>query len=415
MLRIAYLLVVAGIMFSCSDKKEGSSTAESADLVPITQEGVLFYANNVDKAFEMAKEQNKPVFLEVYSESCHVCQSFIPIFKDQKVSDFYNQSFLNYKIEVNSPEFQSFILGRNIFVPSLPLLLYLDENKNVVHLGVIEPDAEKLVEQGKIALDPKQRAASMKQRFLDGEKSSQFLIDFAMFSRVTMDTAMNRKAMEIYASQQPQSSYTSEANFLAIQKLLMDVDNPMGTYFINNLPVYKKLYDPALVKNVAENLVMSSLYSGFGSAYDSKKILQIRDYLIKSEIDQQVARNRVLLPLINAYFKENSPVKATTLVNTHITQVPLKVTDYLYIIRYFNEKSPDASYLSSAQNWFTNAMNMVQTNSTDEVDLYYELAVAYKRANNKAEALKNAEKALSIARAIRSETIKVENLIRGLQ
>jgi thiol-disulfide isomerase/thioredoxin len=418
MSRIAYLLVLTALLYSCSGKN-GNETAnttsnETSYLIPITQEGVIFYANNVDKAFEMAKAQGKPIFLEVYSESCHVCQSFIPIFKEQKVSDFYNQNFLSYKIEVNSPEFQSFILGRKIFVPSLPLLLYLDENKNVVHLGVIEANSDKLIEQGKLALDPKQRAASMKQRFLGGEKSNQFLIDYAMFSRVTMDTAMNRKAMELYANQQPQSSYTTETNFVAIQKLLMDISNPMGTYFINNLPIYKKMYDPAIVKSVAENLVMSSLYSGFGSAYDSKTILQMRDYLVKSEIDPQVARNRVLLPLINAYFKEGTPARATDLVNNHTTQVPLKVTDYLYILRYFNEKSPDAGYASSAQNWFRNAMNMVQTNSTDEVELYYELAFAYKRANNKLEALKNAEKALSIARTTQAETVKIENLVRSL-
>lgn len=358
----------------------GAGAADATPLVPVTTEGVIFYANNIDQAFARAKAENKPVFIEIYSESCHVCQTFIPVFKEQAVSDFYNKNFLNYKIEVTSPEFQSFLLAQKIFVPSLPLLLYFDQNRNLVHLGVIEAKGEKLVEQGTLALDPTQRAATMKQRFEAGEKSNQFLIDYAMYSRVLMDTVMNRKAMELYARQQPESSYTSETNYLAVQKLLMDVENPLGTYFVNHLPAYRKLHDPAEIKNVAENLIMSSLYSSFGSAYSSDKIKQMRDYMIKADIDPQVARNRVLLPLINAYFREKSPAKAVELVNTHSTQVPLQVPDYLYLLKYFNEHSPDAGYVPSAETWAANALNMVEKNSSDEAAIRLELAAAKRRA-----------------------------------
>ncbi len=385
--RILVLFFFLTLLFSCnnSEKSERTTTDNEAEsenatpMVPVTSEGIIFYANNIDEAFAQAKSENKPVFIEIYSESCHVCQSFIPIFKEQAVSEFYNKNFLNYKIEVASPEFQSFLLAQKIFVPSLPLLLYFDENRNLVHLGVIEAKGEKLVEQGTLALDPYKRATSMKQRFEAGEKGDQFLIDYAMFSRVMMDTVTNRKAMDIYARQQPESNYTSETNYLAVQKLVMDVENPLGTYFINNLPTYRKLHEPTEVKNVAENLIMSSLYSSFGSAYSSDKIKKMRDYMIKAEIEPQVARNRVLLPLINAYFREKSPAKAVELVNIHSTQVPLKVPDYLYLLKYFNEHAPDAGYVPSAERWAANALNMVEKNSADEVAIRLELAAAQRR------------------------------------
>ncbi len=378
--RILGLLFSLTALVSCQKSADSQqSTENSADyssLTPVTEEGVIFYANNVDKAFEKAKAEDKPVFVEIYSESCHVCQSFIPVFKEERVSDFYNKNFLNYRIEVNTPEFQSFVLNQNIFVPSLPLLLFFDQNKNLVHLATIEANGEKLIEQGKLSLDPNRRSASMKKRFEAGEKDNQLLIDYALFSKVTMDTVANRKAMEMYASQQPESSYASETNYLAIQKLLMDVENPMGKYFVNHLPAYRQGRDPAEVKNVAENLIMSSLYSSFGDQYSSDKIKQMRDYLIKAEIDPQVARNRVLLPLINAYFKENTPKRAVELVNTHITQVPLKVPDYAYLLKHFNEHSPDAGYVPSAETWAANALKMAAPGSEEEVNIRKELAVA---------------------------------------
>ncbi len=422
MKQIAYLLVCLGVLISCQKKSSNSSTgsgsetaSETPTLVPVTQEGVIFYANDVDKAFAMAKADNKKVFIEIYSESCHVCQSFIPIFKDTQVSDFYNKNFLNYRIEVNSPEFQSFLLAQKIFVPSLPLLLYFSNDRKLEHIGVIEANATKLVELGKTALNPDLQAASMKKRFEGGEMSTQFLVDLAMFSRVTMDTAMNRKAMDRYAAQTPVGEYTSETNFLAIQQLVMDVDNPLGKYFITNLPAYRKQYEADKVKNTAENLVMSSLYSSFGNVYSSGKITQMRDYMINSQIDPQVARNRVLLPLINAYFREKNPAKAVALVNTHATQVPLKVPDYLYLVRYFNDQSPDVSYVSSAQTWVNNALNTVQKNTADEAELYFELARAYNRANNKSEASTYAQKALTIAQQAGGDVAKMQNLVGQIQ
>ena len=376
------------LLVSCENNSQSEQSAagenpestSSTPLVPVTTEGIIFYANNVDQAFARAKSENKPVFIEIYSESCHVCQSFIPVFKETAVSEFYNKNFLNYKIEVTSPEFQNFLVAQKIFVPSLPLLLYFDKDRNLVHLGVIEASGEKLIEKGTKALDPNQQAASMRKRFEQGENNSQLLIDYAMYSRVTMDTVMNRKAMEVYAKQLSPSAYTSETNYLVVQKLLMDVENPLGTYFVNHLPAYRRQHDPAEVKNVAENLIMSSLYSSFGSAYNSEKIKTMRDYMIKAEIDPQVARNRVLLPLINAYFREKTPGKAVELVNTHITQVPLKVPDYLYLLKYFNEKSPDDSYVASAQIWADNALRMVDKNSQDEMAIRMELAAAERRS-----------------------------------
>ena len=384
-------LLVFGFLTLLSGCKKNTQTEQSASgdtsiplnsapMVPVTNEGIIFYANNVDQIFAQAKAENKPVFVEIYSESCHVCQTFIPVFKEQAVSEFFNKNFLNYKIEVTAPEFQSFLLAQKIFVPSLPLLLFFDQDRNLLHLGVTDAKGEKVIEQGKMALDPNQRGATMKKRFEQGEKNNQFLIDYALYSRVTMDTLMNRKAMEVYARQQPESSYTSETNFLAVQKLLMDVENPLGTYFVNHLPAYRKLHDPAMVKNVAENLIMSSLYSSIGNGYTSDKVKQMRDYMIKAEIEPQVARNRVLLPLINAYFREKTPAKAVELVNTHMTQVPLQVPDYLYLLKHFNEKSPDASYVPSAEKWATNALNLVEKNSADETTIRAELAAAQRRA-----------------------------------
>ena len=380
----------------------------------VKAQGVQFTENNLRNVFNQARTQNKLVFVEVYSSTCHVCQSFIPIFNQKQVGDFYNQSFVNYKIEVNSPDFQQFILAKKIFVPSLPLLLYFDGNQNLQHLAVIEPSAQNVLQQGQIALNPAQRASSMRQRFASGERSGQFLIDLGMYSRVVSDTAMNLKAMDAYAKQQPQNAYQNQNNFLVLQRLIMDVDNPLATYFLGHLPEYSKKYDPKLVQNTAENIIMYSLFSSRGNKYGSKKVIQMREYLTKAGIGAQVARNRVLLPLLNAYLREKNPAQAVAVVNTHATQVPMKAPDYIYLIRYFNEKSPDASYVPSAQNWFNSGLKTVGANSKEAADLHYQMAVAYKKAGNKTEATRTAQRSVAIAKAAKVDSSQAEALLRSI-
>ncbi|HEV7349604.1 thioredoxin family protein [Telluribacter sp.] len=378
-------------------------------------QGIQFAENNLRNTFNQARVQNKPVFVEVYSNSCHVCQSFIPIFNQKQVGDFYNQNFINYKIEVNSPDFQQFILGRKIFVPSLPLLMYFDGNQTLQHLAIIQPSAENVIQQGKQALNPAQRSASMRQRFAAGERANQFLIDFGMYSRVVSDTAMNLKAMDAYARQQPANAYLSETNFLVLQRLIMDVDNPLATYFINHLPEYSKKHDPKLVTGTAENIIMYSLFSSRGNKYSSTKVIQMRENLLKAGIAPQMARNRVLLPLLNAYLREKKPAQAVEVVNTHSKQVSLKAPDYLYLIRYFNEKSPDASYVPSAQTWFSNGLKTVASPTSKEAaDLYYQMAVAFKRAGKKAEATDNAKRSVAIAKAAKVDSSQAEALLGSI-
>jgi thiol-disulfide isomerase/thioredoxin len=381
----------------------------------VVGQGVQFLENNLRGAFDQARIQNKPVFVEVYSNSCHVCQSFIPILQQKQVGDFYNQRFVNYKIEVNSADFQQFILARKIFVPSLPLFLYFDGNQVLQHLATIEPSAANVLEQGRRALDPAQRGASMRQRFAAGERSNSFLIDLGMYSRVTADTAMNIKALDTYARQQPANAYLSETNFQVLQRLMMDIDNPMATYFITHLPEYGRKFDPKVVNSTAENILMYSLFSSRGNKYNSDKVLQMKEYLLKAGVAPQMARNRVLLPLLNAYLREKKSALAVETVNTHSKQVPLKAPDYVYLIRYFNEKSPDANYVTSAATWFEAGLKTVANpNSKEAADLHYQMAAAYKKAGKKAEATRNAQRSVAIAKAAKADSRPAEELLRSL-
>ena len=341
--------------------------------------GVQFRTEPIDKIFQEARRSGKPVFVEIYSPTCHTCQSFIPTLADSRVGRFYNSKFISTKLDIGQPSTRAFLDKKRLFVPSLPLFLYFDPQQNLVHFAMSNNATDEVIRHGTNALSPQARSQAMKSRYQQGERSPNFLIDYAMFGRVTKDTVANMAAMNDYAKQQSPATFASQTNWLALQKLVLDYENPMAQYLINNLSKYRSYEtDQVKARDVAENILMSSLYSSRGWQYPINKILQIRQDLEKIGIDPKVAANRTLLPEINAYFRAHQTAKAVERMDNQVNTNQLTVPEYLYISRLFNRNSPDAGDVPTVVKWINKGLAL-NPNAKEQADLRTELAAANRR------------------------------------
>lgn len=366
-------------------------------------QGVQFRPGALGSVFEAARKARKPVFIEVYSATCHVCQSFIPTFADARVGKFYNSRFVNTKIDISSKETVAFLDKNRLFIPSLPLFLYFDGQGNMLHMAMSNNTADEVIRHGTTALSPTMRSSAMRKRYEGGERADNFLIDYAMLARVTRDTVTNIRVMSEYAARQNASTYTSPTNWLVLQRLILDVDNPMFQYLIGHLDPYVKAHGAEQVKQVAENILMSSLYSSRGNQYPAAKIIAIRNQLQQIGIEGRVASNRTLLPEVNAYFRAGQATKAASRMDEHIAQNQFSTPEFLYVIRLFNRKSPDGSDAPTVYRWAMKAIPQAKT-PAEQADLYYELAEVYRRGGKAAEGLKAAQKALDLAKSANLDT-----------
>ncbi|GAB3902005.1 hypothetical protein GCM10028803_27740 [Larkinella knui] len=366
-------------------------------------QGVQFRTGALNAVFEAARKAKKPVFVEVYSETCHVCQSFIPTFAEPKVGKFYNSRFISTKIDISSKSTLAFLDKNHLFVPSLPLFLYMDAAGNLMHMAMSNNSADEVIRHGTTALSPAIRASSMHKRYEEGERSPNFLIDYGMYARVTRDTATNIRVMNEYATRQTATTYTNPTNWLVLQKLILDVDNPLFQYLMGHLDQFIRTNGAEQVKTVAENILMSSLYSSRGNLYPAAKISSIRNQLQQIGIEGRVASNRTLLPEVNAYFRAGQATKAASRMDDHIAQNQFSTPEYLYVIRLFNRKSPDASDAPTVARWAMKAIAQAKS-PAEQADLYFELAEVYRRGGKTAEALKAAQKSNELAKTARMDT-----------
>jgi thiol-disulfide isomerase/thioredoxin len=347
-------------------------------LILISSFGVLsqevnFISSDIKSAFAQARSQNKLLFVEIYSNSCHHCAEMEPNFKDKSVANFYNQNFVSYKLEVTSGDVQAFLNPRKLFAPSLPMFLYFDGNENVVHFAMSNPKPDEVVKHGQTAKNTTARASNYKSRYAAGERSSEFLTELAMYCRVISDVELNVKVMEEYARKMPASKYADKNNWLVIQKLVLDVDNPLGKYFIDHYQEFLKKYDPKEVKPVAENLVMSSLYSPRGAKYDAAKIQQIRKQLIQIGVPAASANARTMLPEVNYYFANKQTAKAVVRTEDYLNNSKAQLADYQYLIKLFNQKATDKTYTTALTKWVNKALTMTIPNSPEAIELKQEL------------------------------------------
>ncbi|HLL94784.1 MAG TPA: thioredoxin family protein [Spirosoma sp.] len=375
----------------------------AAHLALAQQAGIKFSPMPVEKVFQEAQRTGKPVFVEVFSPTCHTCQSFVPTLADARVGKFYNSKFISTKVDIAQPATRAFLTKNRLFVPSLPLFLYFDPKENLVHFALSTNSADEVIRHGTNALNPQARSQNMKSRYQQGERSASFLIDYAMHGRVTNDTLASIAAMNDYARQQSPAQFANKTNWLALQKLVLDFENPLFQYMLNHMDQYRKAYGADQAEQVADNILMSSLYSSRGAQYPVAKILQIRQDLAKIGIDPKVAANRTLLPEISAYFRAHQTAKAAERMDSQVNANQFSVPEYLYVARLFNRTSPDAADAPTVAKWVGKALAM-RPPAKEQADLYFELAEAYRRGGRTADAQKAAQKSMELAQTARLDT-----------
>ena len=322
--------------------------------VAFTQKGTAFLKNgNLRTVFDIAKAQNKPVFLEVYAPTCHVCNAFVPTFELPQVGNYFNQNFISYKLDVTSPEGAAFLNKQGLYILSTPTLLFFDKNVKLMHINIVGENnnsSQVLIDAGTKALNPAQRTSAYKDSFKRGNRETSFLIEYGLVARIMRDTIDNISAMNAYAKKISKSEYVNNTSFLLLQKVIIDDENEIFKAMINNLKDFYTKNDKKLVNQTAENVIMYSLYSSRGMKYSVRKINEVRANLTRLGIDKKSIDGRVWREESKAYFRENKPLKGIETLSRLIDTKTDKAS-YLFLSNWIKTNTNDKSALLIADSW----------------------------------------------------------------
>jgi thioredoxin-related protein len=285
-----YTLLIVLLTFGC---KSNSQENKSLSNKPVNENEVTWEAD-VYQALKVAKEQGKLLFVECYSPTCPYCMAVEPFFKNKEVAKMYNSNFVNFKLDVGKAEVVKFLNERNVWLPSFPMFLFFDGDGNLVHQAGVDPNVESINGVAELALDPDQRAASYKNRFAKGERSVEFLSDYASFARVIKDEKANIAAANALYEAFDKTKMATEESWKLTKKAVEDMDNGFAEYWLTHVKeagaFEAKEGHPGNENNILGGIVQKTIAANQseGLEVDMAKVNRIKKYMTNLGVGQYI-------------------------------------------------------------------------------------------------------------------------------
>lgn len=396
--------------------KSNSQETKSALPAKVINENEISWKANIDEALAEAKNRGELLFVECYSPTCPYCMALEPFFKEPEVAKKYNASFINYKLNVTEADQVKFLNDKKIWLPSFPMFLYFDGDGNLVHQASADPSIESVNGNAEAALNADTRASSYAKRFSGGERSVEFLANYASFTRVTQDTLAGIAAANALYEIYPKDKLGTEESWKLTKKAVSDLDNGFAKYWFTHASqaaaFEAKEGHADNQNNILGGILQSSLYSPRGQKYSIAQLNNVRSYMQLINAGQY-ADNTLWEYEVKAFIRENKLAQAMTVGNRTINAFKGNGSAHVYITRVFTDNFPDNSYLKAAKTWLVNALPTI-TQDNVRAEYYYEMARLNQKSGEITEAKQNAKTALELATKIASTSTKFNELVKSL-
>ena len=117
----------------------------------IHAQGVDFFEGSWHEAVELAKKENKIIFVDAYTPWCHPCKRLKKeIFPQKKAGDYYNENFIN--LSINLEDWRGLVFSLYYKVNAYPTLLFIDPEGKIILESKGFKNINNLIKLGKKAI-----------------------------------------------------------------------------------------------------------------------------------------------------------------------------------------------------------------------------------------------------------------------
>ena len=226
----------------------------------IFAQGIVFHKGTFEEARQLAKEQNKLIFIDFHTVWCGPCKILAnSVFPQPEVGAYFNEMFVNCKIDA---EKEGRKLAKKYNVSSYPSLVFVNTEGEMIHKVIGAVSAETLIEAGKIAVasmnDPN-GLANLKKQYASKSNNEQYLKMYI--------------AKMIASKEDP---YEAIEQYLKVQKGLEEGSSKMMEFLMN-------CSDYLMLGGEAERIYNEneSEYMDIATSSEEKRLQQIRTKMMK--------------------------------------------------------------------------------------------------------------------------------------
>ena len=174
-------------------------------------QGIQFYHGEWKDALAEAKKQDKLLFVDAYAQWCGPCKRMAKeVFTQGKVGDFFNDKFVNLKLDMETPDGRSF--GQNYPVSAYPTLLFLNGEGEIVKKITGGKQADDLIGLGHLAIKSYDRSDDYAVKYEEGDRSYDLMV--AYVSELNKVGKPSLKISNDYINSNPDITAAQKAKFL---------------------------------------------------------------------------------------------------------------------------------------------------------------------------------------------------------
>lgn len=165
----------------------------------IFAQGIIFQEGTLKETLAKARQENKMVFVDVYTTWCGPCKMVAKtVFPQEKVGKYYNQHFINCKLDGEKGEGPELV--KKYGIQGYPTFLYLDGDGTLIYSFSGAKDVKGFLDEaGKVSTSAKYGGwEKMQADYKDGKGNSDFLQDYyELVSQDKKDEVLNRYLMSL--------------------------------------------------------------------------------------------------------------------------------------------------------------------------------------------------------------------------
>ncbi|GAA3556020.1 thioredoxin family protein [Snuella lapsa] len=185
------------------------------------------------KVLKMAKKQNKPIFVDAYTTWCGPCKIMDrDVFTNKAVADFFNESFINVKMDMEKGEGNQLKLDWE--VKAFPTLLYFNADGEIVHRVVGAFGVDEFMNYSKMALDENKMAKNLQKRYDAGDRDGAFMYDYLVSLRLGYHKELETKVANDYLASLSNDDLLKEENWNVVKYFMKDPTSKGFQFLVNN-------------------------------------------------------------------------------------------------------------------------------------------------------------------------------------
>lgn len=252
---------------------------------------IHFRNGSWDEIVDQARKEKKQIFLDCYTAWCGPCKKLArEIFTQDSVAEFYNRNFICVKMDM---EKEGKELGKKYKVMAYPTLLYIDSGtEQTDHALVGFVSGEKLLQEGRNALDPLRRLGGVEERYRQGERGMEFMGHYLGMLQAVARQEEQDRVLDEYARTLTDEQFASAGFWKILAGQMNAQTSPFAYVYQRFMALYRQFYKIAGEKevNFRLNVVCQNYMSRYvrwnpsrGMAFDTVGYRALTDYLQQVE------------------------------------------------------------------------------------------------------------------------------------